>query len=277
MLPVLAQIRSCMRPRDFLLLFVFVFSLISLCQATNKYSKAANQPKIVDDEVDATADWKSIDKPFRLAKINLIWAKAQKVIWIQEFFLNFGFNFLSCCVFRGWLSLSSKPCTANWRYRIKNNCNWSGWKLTILIKTVSKRLNWGRSSSTFLNAMVWMTIWIKKLSRQIQTCPTVSPTTTTFSKTRSWTNCGWKLKALDSQVLHLFFLLIWCNNFIFTFLIAETELKTLKEEFVHHQEKVLEFYGLLEEHNSRKLREESKMNPLFHQSPNSFLTYWHLK
>ena len=68
----------------------------------------------------------------------------------------------------------------------------------------------------------------------------------------------------------LVFLLIWCNNFIFTSWIAETELKTLKEEFVHHQEKVLEFYGLLEEHNSRKLREESKMNPLFHHSPNSF-------
>lgn len=32
----------------------------------------------------------------------------------------------------------------------------------------------------------------------------------------------------------------------------------LKEEFVHHQEKVLQFYSLLEEHNSRKLREDSK-------------------
>ncbi len=43
------------------------------------------------------------------------------------------------------------------------------------------------------------------------------------------------------------------------FYFKETELKTLKEEFVHHQEKVLQFYSLLEEHNSRKLREESNI------------------
>lgn len=32
----------------------------------------------------------------------------------------------------------------------------------------------------------------------------------------------------------------------------------LKDEFAHHQEKVLQYYSLLEEHNSRKLREDSK-------------------
>ena len=36
------------------------------------------------------------------------------------------------------------------------------------------------------------------------------------------------------------------------------ELKVLKEEFIHHQEKVLQFYSLLEEHNSRKIKENSK-------------------
>jgi hypothetical protein len=47
----------------------------------NKYSKEANQPEPVEG-VDKDS-WKSIDKPFRLAKINLIWAKAQKVLTIK--------------------------------------------------------------------------------------------------------------------------------------------------------------------------------------------------
>ena len=38
----------------------------------------------------------------------------------------------------------------------------------------------------------------------------------------------------------------------------ESELKMLKDEFTHHQDKVLQYYSLLEEHNSRKLREDSR-------------------
>ena len=56
------------------------------------------------------------------------------------------------------------------------------------------------------------------------------------------------------MVLQLF-LSVFHYTIFFCF--KETELKTLKEEFAHHQEKVLQFYSLLEEHNSRKLREES--------------------
>lgn len=44
-----------------------------------------------------------------------------------------------------------------------------------------------------------------------------------------------------------------------SFLIIEAELKMLKDEFIHHQEKVLQFYSLLEEHNSKKIKEDSKM------------------
>lgn len=70
--------QNCCKQRR-MLYFLFVFLLcVSFCQAVNKYSKEANQPDIVVDEADKDA-WKNLEKPFRLAKINLIWAKAQKV------------------------------------------------------------------------------------------------------------------------------------------------------------------------------------------------------
>ena len=56
--------------------------VIYYCEALNKYSKEANQPR--SEELASTPDfkdaaWKDAEKPFRLAKINTVWAKAQKV------------------------------------------------------------------------------------------------------------------------------------------------------------------------------------------------------
>jgi hypothetical protein len=72
---------SCSLQRMLFLFCIFLLGL-SYCQAAvNKYSKEANQPEPVEG-VDKDS-WKTIDKPFRLAKINLIWAKAQKVLTIK--------------------------------------------------------------------------------------------------------------------------------------------------------------------------------------------------
>ena len=55
------------------LLFLLLLSLTFFCcAALSKYSKEANLP-------DETENWKNVEKPFRLAKVNLVWAKAQKV------------------------------------------------------------------------------------------------------------------------------------------------------------------------------------------------------
>lgn len=68
-----------------ILVFFILFSVISHSLAANKYSKEANQPN-------SNEDWKNLDKPFRLAKINLIWTKAQKVLkynfLLQANFIN---------------------------------------------------------------------------------------------------------------------------------------------------------------------------------------------
>ena len=58
----------CKPQHSFLFICIFLLSL-SCCQAVNKYSKEANQPDGVN--VEDKDSWKSIDKPFRLAKINL--------------------------------------------------------------------------------------------------------------------------------------------------------------------------------------------------------------
>lgn len=50
----------------------------------NKYSKEANQPEAVQESKDAL-NKDSEENPFRLAKINLIWAKAKKVVNIFQY------------------------------------------------------------------------------------------------------------------------------------------------------------------------------------------------
>lgn len=66
----------CARLQIVVLVCIF-FSSVSLCHTVNKYSKEANQPELVGDG--DKESWKNMDKPYRVAKINLIWAKAQKV------------------------------------------------------------------------------------------------------------------------------------------------------------------------------------------------------
>ena len=80
---MLLTLQSSCSSRHILFLFVMIFSSLSYCHAVNKYSKEANQPEPVE-VVDSKDSWKSVDKPFRLAKVNLIWAKTQKVQKVQN-------------------------------------------------------------------------------------------------------------------------------------------------------------------------------------------------
>ena len=66
--------------RNFSLSLVLLFAIaVYTCDAVNKYSKEANQPNPPASDVNSKDNLKDLEKPFRLAKINLIWAKAQKV------------------------------------------------------------------------------------------------------------------------------------------------------------------------------------------------------
>lgn len=55
-------------------LIMCLFYCIYLSAALTRYSKEANLPVVEEEE-----DWRKVDRPFRLAKINLVWTKAQKV------------------------------------------------------------------------------------------------------------------------------------------------------------------------------------------------------
>lgn len=52
-------------------------SLTSVVLAVNKYSAAANSPKHTTD--DQIPSLRTLQKPFRMAKLNLLWTKAQIV------------------------------------------------------------------------------------------------------------------------------------------------------------------------------------------------------
>nr|CAG4641018.1 EOG090X09CU [Eulimnadia texana] len=52
-----------------------VHACLAYVDSVNKYSKEANLPSSQSDEPE---DWRAIDKPYRMSKINLVWAKAKK-------------------------------------------------------------------------------------------------------------------------------------------------------------------------------------------------------
>lgn len=61
-------------------MFIFLCILqLSNCDKKhkNKYSAEANLPNFTTEKYDA--DFRNIQKPFRIAKLNLVWAKAQHV------------------------------------------------------------------------------------------------------------------------------------------------------------------------------------------------------
>lgn len=64
--------------------FIVATFFLSYSEGLNKYSKEANLPKTEPVEGSNQTPWKDLEKPFRLAKINLIWAKAQKVPYILD-------------------------------------------------------------------------------------------------------------------------------------------------------------------------------------------------
>lgn len=63
-------------PQMIPLSLIFV-SLISLVLTENKYSRSANEKKT--DEKLPGVDFRTLEKPFRMNKLNILWMKAQQV------------------------------------------------------------------------------------------------------------------------------------------------------------------------------------------------------
>lgn len=56
---------------------VFV-SLLCLVLSENKYSRSANEKK--PDEKISDVNFRTLEKPFRMNKLNILWMKAQQVL-----------------------------------------------------------------------------------------------------------------------------------------------------------------------------------------------------
>ena len=59
------------------ILVLIIYSSISYCEAVNKYSAEANKQK--DDSNHVLTSLRELDRPFRMAKLNLLWTKAKHV------------------------------------------------------------------------------------------------------------------------------------------------------------------------------------------------------
>nr|CAG4634914.1 EOG090X09CU [Alona affinis] len=213
---------------------VLVISLVLLnfsvsCLALNKYSKEANQPAKETVQQEQQDAWKDLDKPFRLAKINLIWAKAQKRL--TEFKLKSLYS---------ELKVQDKEELQLKRLRA-DNLDKDG------LKEAEIRAKFGAILERYGLADHFDKDHLGSESNDVNIAYN--------------NNNVFKDKKLNK---------LWLKAESAGF--TETELKMLKEEFVHHQEKVLQFYSLLEEHNSRKLREDSNNNKIEFIYNNQMLT-----
>ena len=71
------------------LIVIFVLSVTYDTEGVNKYSAAANKPK--DDALaQLPTSLRELDKPFRMAKLNLLWTKAKHVRISETCLKHFG-------------------------------------------------------------------------------------------------------------------------------------------------------------------------------------------
>jgi len=189
----------------FLLVFITLFLIFSSSLAANKYSKEANQPN-------SKEEWKNLDKPFRLAKINLIWTKAQKRL--TDFKLKSLFS---------ELKLQDKEELQLKRLKA-DNLDKNGLKEAELRKKFGNILERYGLMEHFGDETVDSSNLIDKHANK---------------------------NIFKDKKLNKLWLKAESAGF------TETELKVLKEEFIHHQEKVMQFYSIMEEHNSQKLKDNN--------------------
>ncbi|XP_057381694.1 alpha-2-macroglobulin receptor-associated protein-like [Daphnia carinata] len=199
--------------RHGILVFICIFFFCaSWCQTVNKYSKEANQPELVLDG--DKESWKNMDKPFRLAKINLIWAKAQKRL--TEFKL--------------------KTLYSELKVQDKEELQLKRLKADNMDKDGLLEADLRRKFGSIIERY--------GLGEHFDKDKPNSESNDAYNQASS--HSLFKDKKLNK---------LWLKAESAGF--TESELKMLKDEFTHHQEKVLQYYSLLEEHNSRKLREEN--------------------
>lgn len=79
-----------MKDLRFVSIVCICFSIFALSQCHNKYSKDANKSKLKpSDEATRPGEdlrpitLRHLDRPFRMAKLNLLWSKAVFVSWLQ--------------------------------------------------------------------------------------------------------------------------------------------------------------------------------------------------
>jgi len=172
-------------------------SLFSFCVAINKYTKEANLPEL-------TEDLKTLEKPFRLAKVNLVWSKAQKRL----------------------SELKLKSLYSELKVQDKEELQLKRFKADGLDKDGLKEAALRHKFSKIIERFGLADHFDDEVSGKTENLP---ENDINYFKDK-------KLQRLWAKAESAGF--------------TETELKALREEFLHHQEKVDQFYSIMESHNS---------------------------
>lgn len=128
-----------------------------------KYSKEANTPHLTTESYDP--DFRNLQRPFRMSKLNLVWAKAQHVR--ENSCHCYKYVSMDSC-FRDSPNPNSSHCTWNWRSKTKKKSHGSSWTRSTKTKRGSKKPNWGRS---WLESWAAMICWIISRTHRIPLRP----------------------------------------------------------------------------------------------------------
>lgn len=131
--------------------FIVLATLLILheCQGVNKYSAAANKGPIKKAKSEpmgvVPTSLRELDKPYRMAKLNLLWTKAKHVSnnrVVRD--SSMGHHFLLLC-FSDWQMLNFNRYSAIWRFTTRKSLTINIRRQTERMPTVSKKLGSERS------------------------------------------------------------------------------------------------------------------------------------
>ncbi|XP_043189612.1 alpha-2-macroglobulin receptor-associated protein-like, partial [Amphibalanus amphitrite] len=206
---------------------LFIFLLVTSITAENKYSKEANDPQRVEQKK-GTSIWMEDreDVPFRMAKINQIWTKAKKVLSPGKLE-----------ALRDELVLQDKQ-ELTWK-RLKNEGgDKDGLKEAQLRARLLETLNRYGLARYHPSGHAY--------ARVADDTPTPTPKVTMHRLFKDK-----KLNRLWEKAEKSGF--------------SQEELKALRQEFQHHQDRVDEYHLLVEEHHQAREQQEEMSNNI-HES-----------
>lgn len=135
----MAATKIC-KQTDIVKMFLKIICVISVLEsvACHKYSEKVNvKPALEPLPHDTYINFRTLEKPFRMAKLNVLWSKSQLVL-LENRFCG---GFCQWWICSGWLRRSSSRCLVIWSCTIRRKSRGKNWRRTGWMPMAWKKLS----------------------------------------------------------------------------------------------------------------------------------------